>query len=59
MLFLGEVRFNKFFNIEEELFFSLLLIVIDLGLFVKDIEILVIVSVFLVNEYVFMFIVDD
>lgn len=59
MLFLGEVRFNKFFNIEEELFFSLLLIVIDLGLFVKDIDILVIVSVFLVNEYVFMFIVDD
>lgn len=59
MLFLGEVRFNKLFNIEEELFFSLLLIVIDFGLFVKDIVILVIVSVFLVNEYVFMFIVDD
>lgn len=59
MLFLGEVRFNKLFNIEEELFISLLLIVIDLGLFVKDIDILVIVSVFLVNEYVFMFIVDD
>lgn len=59
MFFLVEVRFNRLFDIEDELLFSLLLIVFDFGLFVKYVYILLMVKVFLVNEYKLMFVVND